>query len=91
MAYAIVKIAKEVADQYKRKLKDVERSLKKTQTALIIVIKAAIKQRTLEAYIAAAKIIKEAQSTARALATLWKQWEESSTIVIEVIACFKAL
>jgi len=43
MAYAIVKIAKEVADQYKRKLKDVERSLKKTQTALIIVIKAAIK------------------------------------------------
>ena len=59
--------------------------------ALIVVTKAAIKKRTLEAYIVGAKAVKEAQSTAGALATLWKQWEDSSTTAAEAAACSKAL
>ena len=53
-------MAKGVADQYKRKLGDVERSLKKVQMALIVVTKTAIKKRILGVYIAAAKAAKEA-------------------------------
>ena len=53
-------MAKGVTDQHKRKLGDAERSLKKAQTALEVVTKAAIKKRTPGAYIAAAKAAKEA-------------------------------
>ena len=53
-------MAKGVADKHKRKLGDAERSLKKAQTALAVATKAAIKKRTLGAYIAAAKAVKEA-------------------------------
>jgi len=53
-------MAKGVVDQHKRKLGDAERSLKKAQMALTVATKAAIKNRTLGAYIAAAKTAKEA-------------------------------
>jgi len=46
---------------------------------LIIINKAAIKKKTLKAYIAAAKVVGEAQLIIGALATLRKQWEDSST------------
>ncbi len=59
--------------------------------ALIVTSKTTIKKRTLGAYIAAAKAAKEAQSTAGALATLRKQWEDSSTTAVEAAACSKAL
>ena len=90
-AHAITKMAKGVADQHKKKLRDAERSLKKVQTALTITTKAAIKKRTPGAYIAAAKAAKEAQSTAGALAILRKQQEDSSTTAAEAAACSKAL
>jgi len=90
-ARAIAKIAKGVADQHKRKLGDAERSSKKAQTALTVATKAAIKMRTPGGYIAAAKAAKEVQSTAGALATLRKQWEDSSTTAAETVACSKAL
>ena len=58
---------------------------------LIVATKAAIKKRTLGTYIASAKAAKEVQSTARALATLRKQWEDTSTTAIEAAAYSKAL
>jgi len=90
-ACAVIKVAKGVADRHKRSLGDAERSLKKAQKVLIIVNKAAIKKKTPEAYIAAAKAVEEAQSTTGALATLRKQWEDSSTTAIETAAHSRAL
>jgi len=58
---------------------------------LIIINKAAIKKKTPEAYIAAAKAAEEAQSTTGALATLRKQWEDSFTIAVETAAHSRAL
>ena len=59
--------------------------------ALTVTTKTAIKKRTPAAYIAAAEAAKEAQLTAGALATLQKQWEDSSTTAVEAAACSKAL
>ena len=84
-------MAKGVVDQHKRKLGDIERSLKKAQTALTVATKTIIKKRTPGACRAAAKAAKEAQSTAGALATLRKQWEDSFTTAVEATACSKAL
>jgi len=58
---------------------------------LIIVNKAAIKKKTPEAYMAAAEAAEEAQLTTGALATLQKQWEDSSTTAIETVAHSRAL
>jgi len=90
-AYTVAKVAKGVADQHKRSLGDAERSLKKAQKVLIIVNKAAIKKKTPEAYMAAAKAAEEVQSTTGALATLQKQWEDSSTTAVETAAYSRAL
>jgi len=46
---------------------------------------------TPEAYMAAAEVAEEAQSTTDALATLRKQWEDSSTTAAETAAHSKAL
>ena len=58
---------------------------------LIIVNKAAIKKKTPEAYMAAVKAAEEAQSTTGALATLRKQWEDSSTTAADTAAHSRAL
>ena len=46
-----------------------------------------IKKRTLGAYMAAAKVVKNTQLTAEAVAILQKQWEGSSTAATAAIAC----